>query len=81
MAPDEMKSHLQLALASVRCFMDDGTLDMAELNYLLGIATADGVVDEDEKRVLRNIFAKVDPEGITPEVEQRIRQIRAKYVI
>ncbi len=30
-------------------FTDDGTLDIGELNYLMGLAMRDGIVDEDEK--------------------------------
>ena len=45
-------------MASIRCFTDDGTLDTNELNYLLGIAKADGNIDDDEKRVLASIISK-----------------------
>ena len=30
-----INSHLKIALESIKCFTDDGTLDLGELNYLL----------------------------------------------
>lgn len=36
--------------------MNDGTLDLKELNYLLSIALEDGEVNEEEARVLSNVF-------------------------
>lgn len=72
-------SHLKLALASVKCFSDDGTLDLQELNYLLGIALADNVIDDEEKRVLSSIFGKVNRDDVRPIVWDRIVEIRKKY--
>ena len=75
------KSHQEIALASIRCFNDDGTLDLGELNFLMGLAMRDKVVDDDEKRVLSNIFKQVAEEDVTPEVWQRIRTIKEKHDI
>jgi hypothetical protein len=71
------KSHLEIAIASIHCFTDDGTLDIGELNYLLGLAMRDGVMDDEEKRVMSNIFSKVtsnDVSGITWDRMQSIRK-------
>ena len=76
-----MKSHTEIAFASIRCFSDDGTLDVNELNFLLGLALRDNVVDEDEKRVLNNIFSKVSEHEVTAEVWQRIATIRQEHGI
>ena len=43
----EMKSHIEIAIASIKCFTDDGTLDLSELNFLLGLALRDDRVDEE----------------------------------
>ena len=51
-----LNSHLTIALESIKCFTDDGELDLGELNYLLGLAMADGVIDTEEKRVLKYLF-------------------------
>ncbi len=77
----ELKSHLNIALASIKCFTDDGTLDLGEINYLLGLAMADNVIDDEEKRVLGNIFDKVTKDQVSDVVWDRIAEIRQKYQI
>lgn len=54
-----MHSHTEVAISSIQCFADDGTPDLGELNFLLGLALRDEVVDDEEKRVLNNIFRKL----------------------
>ena len=76
-----MKSHTEIAVASIRCFSDDGTLDIGELNFLLGLALRDGVVDDEEKRVLNNIFSKVGQTDVTPIVWDRIKEIKQQHNI
>ena len=77
----EMKSHLEIAIASIKCFTDDGTLDAHELGFLLGLALRDDKVDEDEKRVLADIFSRVTQAQVSPVVWQRIEAAKAKYGI
>ncbi len=77
----EIKTHLAIALASIQCFTDDGTLDIGEVNYLLGLAMADDVIDDEEKRVLRNIFGKVTKDTVTEATWERIEEIRRKHQI
>ncbi len=72
-------SHIELAYSSIPVFVDDGTLDMEELNFLLGIALKDGEIDDDEKRVLRNIFKQLTEQDVTPKVWMRINEIKKKY--
>ncbi len=50
------RSHLDLTIASINIFSNDGLLDAAELDKLLQLAERDGAVDEDEKRVLGKDF-------------------------
>jgi len=76
-----MESHLEIALASIQCFTDDGTLDLNELNFLLGLALRDNKVDEEEKRVLRNIFNQVKRSEVRPAVWERIEEAKNKYGI
>jgi hypothetical protein len=68
---------LSIALASIRCFTDDGTLDTNELNYLLGIAKADGNIDADEKRVLSSIMSKA-MNRVDVGTAKRISEIKAE---
>ena len=72
---------IEIAYSSIRVFVDDGTIDMEELNFLLGLALKDNEVDEDEKRVLRNIFEKVSEKDVSPKVWKRIEEARRKYGI
>lgn len=62
-------------------FADDGTIDLAELNFILGLALRDGKIDDDEKTVLRHVFARVSEENVTPATWQRIKEIRTEYQI
>lgn len=78
----DLDNHLKIALASIQCFTDDGTLDVGEVNYLIGLALAnDNEVDDEEKKVLASIFDKVSESEVTPATWSRIKEIRAKYSI
>ena len=79
--PKESSSYLQMAYSSVKVFADDGKLDTCELNYLLGLALKDGEIDEDEKRVLRNIFKQIEMDSITPVLRERINAVKEKFSI
>lgn len=70
---------IEMAYSSIPVFADDGTLDLEELNFLMGMALRDGEVDEDEKRVLRNIFAQVKEHEVAPKVWTRITEIKKKH--
>jgi len=62
-------------------FANDGTISEEELGMLERIALGDGVVDEDEKRVLRTIFSRAEKTPLTPEVSEDIKKFRQKYNI
>lgn len=74
-------SHMDIAIASIQCFADDGTLDLNELNFLLGLALRDNYVDDKEKEVLSDIFAKVTKNDVEEKVWNRILEIKEKYDI
>ena len=76
-----MKSHLTIAALSIRCFTDDGTLDLKELDQLLGIALLDKVIDDDERRVLRNIYFNISEGYVDKETWVKMKRIRRKYEI
>ncbi len=75
------KSHLEIALASISVFANDGKLDVAELQKLLDLALRDKLVDEDEKRVLGNIFRQVEQGEIDTLVKWRIDEARKRHGI
>lgn len=77
----ESTSHLDIALESIRCFTDDGTLDAREVNSLMSLALRDGKVDEDEKRVLRNIFSKVTQGEVSVDTWKIMQEVKQKYSI
>jgi hypothetical protein len=52
-----------------------------ELNYLLGLALKDGEIDDDERNVLANVFARIDQDAVKPHVWERIQAVRQKYDI
>lgn len=74
-----LSSHLEIALASVKCFTDDGTLDMGELNFLVGLAMRDGIMDDDEKRVIKEIFSKVSESDVSKTTWARMEAVRKEY--
>jgi hypothetical protein len=77
----ENRDYLEVTYHSINCFADDGKLDISELNELVGIALRDGVVDDNEKRVLNNIIKRLNAAELTPEMMARIGDLRKKYGI
>ena len=77
----QAKSHIEIAFRSIAVFADDGQLDIGEINFLLGLALRDEIVDEDEKRVLGTIFAQAEQTRIDAAVAARIAQLRVQHGI
>lgn len=71
--------YIKLATYAVNIFASDGKLNANEFDQLMTIALRDGVVDDDEKRVLTNILDKVRIEEISDELQAKIAQVRDKY--
>lgn len=74
-------SYLELTYSAIKIFADDGTVDMGELNFLLGVALRDDAIDDDEKRVLARIFDHAEKTRLSLAVRARIREVRRKYSI
>jgi hypothetical protein len=74
----ENRDYLEMSYRSISCFADDGTLSVADLDQLVSIALRDGVVDENEKRVLVAIIKRLNPSELTPEMLARIADLRKK---
>ncbi len=62
-------------------FANDDTIDAAELAFLEHLALTDSEVDNDEREVLRKIFARVDARELTPQVRDEIARFRKQYSI
>ncbi len=74
-------SHIDIAVQSIGCFTDDGTLDAGEVRNLLNLALRDGVVDADEKRVLSNVFSKISQNQVSPATWSIIQESKEKHGI
>lgn len=71
----ESRDYLEMAFHSIRCFTDDGRLDLGELNRIVAIAEADGTVDDNEKRVLQGILGRVREAEVDAAMQARIAQL------
>ncbi|GLS27896.1 hypothetical protein [Marinibactrum halimedae] len=77
----ESRDYLEITFRSINCFADDGKLDVKELDSLVCIALRDGVVDENEKRVLRNIIERLSPQELTIEMQAKITELKEQFDI
>lgn len=71
----EIRSHLQIVLASIHAFANDGKLDASELASMAAIAQKDGEIDIDEARVLRDIIDKLTDAEMTPEMKATVAEL------
>ena len=74
----ENRDYLEMAFRSIECFTDDGTLKVAELQRIVDIALRDGVVDDNERRILRSIIGKLKPTELTAEMSAAIAALRER---
>ncbi|TBU94495.1 hypothetical protein [Phytopseudomonas dryadis] len=72
------RDHLEMAFRSIQCFADDGRLDVHELASLLELAERDGVIDDNEIRVLTRIIARIKPEELDPPMRDKLAEIGRK---
>lgn len=77
----ERQHNIELAYASFAVFADDGTVDMGELNFILGLALQDGKVTEPERRILNNIFNRIQEGDVSSQVWERIQAVRLQHNI
>ena len=77
----EDRSQRELAYASFAVFADDGTLDLGELDFILGLALRDGIITDGEKEVLRGVFNRVLEPDVSAEVWRRIQSVRQQHGI
>ena len=68
----ESRDYLEMTFRSIECFADDGRLDADELMNIANIALRDGVVDDNEKRVLKNIIGRLNKDDLTDELQEKI---------
>jgi hypothetical protein len=76
----ENRDYLEMTFHSINCFANDGKLDVHELNQILNIALKDGVVDDNEKRVLGNIISRLNEDELSGELLAKVEEIRSAYL-
>ena len=74
----EARDYLELSFRSIQCFSNDGKLDAAELGKLIEIAEKDGVIDQNEIRVLRNIVKQIKPHEVDEAMKKKLAELSAK---
>ena len=57
-------------------FANDDTISAGELQMLEKIALEDGLIDEDEKRILKKIFSRVTKDQLADAVWNEISKFR-----
>jgi tellurite resistance protein len=64
---------------AIEGFSNDGRLDVNELDQIVKIALADGVVDDEERKVLKSIIFNLTSKDLTPEMWTRVEELVAHY--
>ncbi len=72
------KDNIEMVLKSAEGFRRGGKLNARELGEILDIAERDGVIDQDEIRVLRNIISRIDPLEIDNAMRHKMTEILEK---
>lgn len=62
-------------------FANDDTICEKELGMITRLALRDGVIDDEERKVLHEVFKRALTGNITPEVGEEIKRFREKYDI
>lgn len=71
----ECRDYLLMTYRSIDCFANDGQLKPEELQSIVDIALRDGVVDDNEKRVLKSIVGKLTIEELSPEMQEKVAEV------
>jgi hypothetical protein len=62
-------------------FANDGLIDQHELQMLERLALQDGVIDDRERSVLTQVFARVNAAELDPEVWAEIQRFKTQFEI
>lgn len=65
----------------LKIFADNDGLNAGELGFIERLALSDEQVDENERKVLSEIFAKAERVGISPEVAAEVAAFKKQYGI
>ncbi len=62
-------------------FANDGTIDADELAFIERLALRDGVVDDEERAVLAQIFSRLSQDKVAAPVWSEIQEFKRQYQI
>lgn len=74
----ESRDYLEMSFRSIQCFSNDGKLDAFELEKIVEIAEKDGVIDQNEIRVLRGIISRIKPHEVDEAMKAKLEGIYEK---
>jgi len=74
----EPKDYIEMAFKSIESFKNGGKLSAKELDNLIKIAERDGIVDQNEIRVLQKIISKIKPEEVDDSMRKKFAQLARK---
>ena len=81
MSERDCKAQELAEYAFLHVFEHDDTIDEVEFLFIKRLALSDGVVDDDERRVLSRIFGRVDQRRVSAEVWESIVTMKARFEI
>ncbi len=71
----ESRDYLEMSFRSIQCFSNDGKLDAYELGKIVEIAEKDGLIDQNEIRVLRGIISRIKPHEVDEAMKAKLEEI------
>ena len=74
----ESKDYIEMAFRSIECFSNDGKLNTKALDDVIRIAERDGVIDQNEIRVLQKNISKIKHEEVDSRVRQKLDHLAKK---
>jgi tellurite resistance protein len=72
------KDYIEMSIRASEFFSSDGKFDAQEMGQLIAIAERDGVIDQDEIRVLRNIISRINPDEVDGAMKAKLAEILEK---
>lgn len=81
MSEREGKARELAEYAFLQVFENDDTIDEVDFLFIKRLALSDGVVDDEERRVLSRIFGRVDQRRVSAEVWESIVMLKARFDI
>jgi hypothetical protein len=75
---NDAKDYIEMSIRASEYFSNDGKFDAQEMGKLIAIAERDGVIDQDEIRVLRNIISRLNPDEVDEAMKAKLAEILEK---